>query len=51
MSGRIHIIAHGRHHGSYPTVKSRDNLQSWALRWRRAAVIRDSVISVMFLKQ
>jgi len=27
------------------------NLQSWALRWRRAAVLRDSVISVIFVKE
>jgi len=28
--------------------KVRQNLQSWALRWRRAAVLRDSMISVIF---
>jgi len=30
---------------------SGQNLQRWALRWRRGAVIHDSVISVMFVKE
>jgi len=39
-----------KHQHGFPAEHApvRHDLQSWALRWRRAAVIRGSVISVLF---